>query len=86
MLAVFGVLVGLALAIARGPLIEASGIPAEYDYIAGIAAMLWVGLGIVRMAIRWVATKLDRLVTKADAVVWPHRLINKSSARKSVAG
>jgi uncharacterized membrane protein YdbT with pleckstrin-like domain len=76
-LAVFVVLFGLALAIARGPLIEASGIPAEYDHIAGMAGMVLVGLGIVRLAIWWIATKLDRLVIKADEIVWTHGLITK---------
>jgi uncharacterized membrane protein YdbT with pleckstrin-like domain len=70
-------LLGIAMTVAPVPLSEIFGVPATYDKIAGIVGILLAVVGVLRLLSWWIATKLDRLVIKADEIIWTHGLLNK---------
>lgn len=76
-LAIALTLFGVVLAVAPGSVLAALPIPLVGDGVAGIVGIALVVLGCVRLLSWWIATKADRLVIKADEIVWTHGLFNK---------
>jgi uncharacterized membrane protein YdbT with pleckstrin-like domain len=73
------VLLGVAIAVGGAGLIGMLGFPLpEMDArIFGIAGIVLVVIGFVRLLLWWISTKVDHLKIKEDELIWTHGLLSK---------